>query len=363
MKIHALHGLDSPSASAFGLNANNAATTRVANGPWQTYISNTETSQVHGTLADGWFSANVKAAQYNFGNYRFRYSADLKEVVPNLGPTSNIYLGVRIKVGTGFTGSNVCQLASSVDVSNMILLFSLTDLPAYAINKAYYLEVNLNFATNRIERRVEGKPLASLAMPAWMATAVSATPGGTSVWFGVGAGQTGYSIQFNETHYFYWRDFYCVEWESGELPQFLGPQTCVKVPVDTVVAPGGVASTGTATTVLKAGYVGQPLATPTLTTDDAMSTVSITYDASSIPANAVLNGIAVKGRSAVSVNATGNLGVSLTVGGVETPDVTTPMVAAQTWYERLFSAPKTPSGLPWYQPNLANLTVKLKPKV
>lgn len=314
--------------------------------------------------ADGWTTMLLGANQYNFGNYRFRMAADIKEIAPVVSPTSSLWFGVRVKAGALYTGQTVVTLSSAVDINNLVNLVLTTELPAYAIGKSYYVEFNLNFATNTINRRVDGKPLAPLTMPAWMATAVSAAPAGTSVYVGLGA-STSYSIQQGESHYFYWRDFYCVEWEAGELPQFLGPQVVEKIPVLAAVATGWVASTGDATSVLKTGYSNPstPIGAPTLTTDDGMTPASITYNASVIPQNAVINGVLVKGRSAVSVNATGNLGVSLTVGGVEAPDVTTPMVAAQTWYDRMLYAPKTPSGQPWYQPNLAGLTVKLKPKV
>lgn len=363
MKIHAMYGLDLPNTGASG-SGNSSLVTRLPNGPWQTMLTNSETSLACGTQPDGWMRMLLTAGQYNFGNYRFRMAADIKEMVPVVGPTSNLWFGVRVKPSTGWQGTGLVNLSSAVDISNAVDIVSQTQIPGWVLDKAYYIEFNLNFATNTIKRRVEGKPLPDMAMPAWMATAVSATPGGTSVYVGIGHNSS-YSIQQGQTHYFYWRDFYCVEWEAGELPQFLGPQVVEKIAVDTVTSTGWVASTGTPTSVLKTGYSNPstPIASPTLTTDDAMTPASITYNASVIPQNAVVNGVLLKGRSAVSVNTTGNLGVSLTVGGVETPDVTTPMVAAQTWYDRMFTAPKTPGGLPWYQPNLANLIVKLKPKV
>lgn len=361
MKIHAMYGLDLPSGGASG----GPLATRLPNGPWQTYVTNGETTTSWTMDVAGWVMLSCLAGAYNNGNYRFKISADLKEIVPTLSPTSNLYIGKRLKTGQLYSGSNVFGVSSNNDVNNNVIIFSTSDLPAYAIGKSYYLETNLNFATSTINRRVDGKLLTPIAMPAWMATAVSATPGGTSVFLGIGWNGTSYSIQNGETHKLYWRDFYCIEWEAGEVVQFLGPQVVEKIPANAAVATGWVASVGDATSVLKTGYSNPSTAigAPTLTTDDPMTPASITYDASVIPQNAVINGVVVKGRSAVSVNATANLGVSLTVGGVETADTTTPMVAAQTWYDKMFTAFKTPAGQPWYQPNLAGLTVKLKPKV
>lgn len=364
MKIHAMYGLDLPTTNATG-SGNSALVSRLPNGPWQTMMTNSECSLAVSVFTDNWMRLALSAGTPNFGNYRFRIAADIKEMIPSVTPTSKFYFGVRVKPSTGFSGPNVVSLSSAVDVSNLLSLFATTDLPSYALDKSYYLEFSLDFATNTISRRVDGKPISSMTMPAWMATAVSATPGGTSVYVGLGAGQTNYSISQGQTHLFYWRDFYCVEWEAGELAQFLGPQVVEKLPVDTVTSTNWVASTGTPTSVLKTGYSNPSTAisAPTLTTDDPMTPASITYNASAIPNNSVINGVLVKGRSAVSVNATANLGVSLSVGGVESPDANTAMVAAQTWYDRMIYLTKTPSGNPWYQPNLAGLTVKLKPKV
>jgi hypothetical protein len=363
MKIHAMYGLDLPTTNATG-NGSNVLITRLPNGPWQSMSTNSETNFSIQVWTDGWLRMGIGAGAPNFGNYRFRAVADIKEMIPVVTPTSNLYFGVRVKAGTGYTGSTVVTLSSAVDINNLVNLFQITDLPGYVIDKSYYVEFNLNFANNTIDRRVDGKPLAQMAMPAWMATAVSASPGGTSVYVGIGASFS-YSISQGQTHYFWWRDFYCVEWEAGELAQFLGPQVVEKVPVDTVAATAWTASTGTATSVLKTGYSNPSTAigAPTLTTDDAMTPGSITYNPTNIPVNAVLNGILVKGRSAVSVNATGNLGVSATVGGVESSDANVAMVAAQTFYDRMLFLTKTPGGLPWTQPALAGLTVKAKPKV
>lgn len=362
MKIHAMYGFDVPATGASG-NGNSVGYTRFPNGPWQTMLPNSETSLAVQTWTDGWVRMALTAGAYNFGNYRLRMSADIKEMVPAVGPTSNLWFGVRVKAGTGFTGTGLVNLSSAIDINNLVALAN-NDIPGWAIDKSYYVEFNLNFATNTIKRRVDGKPLADLAMPAWMATAVSATPGGTSVYVGIGH-TFSYSIQQGQTHYFWWRDFYCVEWEAGELAQFLGPQVVEKVTIDAVAATGWVASTGTATSVLKTGYSNPstPIASPTLTTDDAMTPAAVTYTAALIPANAAINGVLLKGRSAVTVNATGNLGVSLTVGGTETADANTAMVAAQTFYDRLTYLTKTPAGLPWTQQALAGLTVKIKPKV
>jgi len=364
MKVHAMYGLDLPTTNASGAGALAPLQTRFPNGPWQTYIVNTEINLAVSIFTDKWVRMDVSAGQYNYGNYRFRMSADIKEMVPSVGPTSNLWFGVRVKPSSTYTGNGLVHLTSVIEITNMFDIVTKADIPGFVFDKPYYVEFNLNFATNTVKRRVDGKPLSDLIMPAWMATAVSASPGGTSVCVGIGHNAQ-YNITQGQTHTFFWRDFFCVEWESGELAQFLGPQIVEKVPVSAVSAPTWTASAGDATSVLKTGYSNPStgIATPTLTTDDAMTPASITYNASAIPQNAVINGVHVKGRSAVTAATTGNLGVSLTVGGVETPDATTPMVAAQTFYDRIFSAPKTPAGNPWYQPNLAGLTVKLKPKV
>ena len=363
MKIHAMYGVDFPNTSASGAGPLAPLRTPIPNGPWEVYHSNTEVSASYNST-DGWFNCSMLFGTYNFGGYRFKVSANLKSVVADLSPTSNLYFGWRFKTVTKYDQTTIAALHSDQDVANVTQLFAKTDLPAYAIAKTYYLELNLNFATQRIERRVNGLPLVSLAMPAWMLTAVGASPGGTSVYLGIGAPNVTTFVQ-GETQAFSFRDVYCVEWEAGELAQYLGPQVVEKVAINAATATGWVASTGTATSVLKTGYSNPstPVGAPTLTSDDAMTPASITYTATAIPQNAIVNGVVVKGRSAVSVNATGNLGVSLTVGGTETADVTTSMVAAQTWYDRLVASTKTPGGLPWTQASLAALTVKAKPKV
>lgn len=363
MKIYGMYGVDVPSGSATGQSSNNGLRTNIPNGPWETSIGSTETA-LSWSAVGGSFIMSLRAFQYNFGNYRFRIHADLRNMNVPLSPTSNIFLGARVAAGAGFTGSQLFGLSYNYDISGNVPLALRTELPAFALNKSYYVEANLDFAANKIYRRVDGKPIATIEMPAWMATAVSTTPGGMSVWVSLGSSDS-YSIQTNETHSFTWSDFYCIEWEAGELPQFLGPQVIRKVPVDTVTAAAWTASTGTPTSVLKTGY-SEPSAAVTavsLTTDDPMTPGSITYNASAIPVNAVINGVTIKGRSAVTAATTGNFGVSATVSAVETADAITPMVAAQTWYDKMLVLTKTPAGLPWTQPSLAGLTVKAKPKV
>jgi len=359
MKIHAVYGWDFPATGASG-----AGSTRLPNGPWQAYTSNAETTTSVSTSASGVVSMSIVARQYNFGNYRFKIQADLKEMVANLSPTSNLYIGLSLTVGAGFTGSNLFGLTSDVDMGNALALLSTGIIPGFVINKAYFFECNLDFAAGVIRRRLDGKALPSVTMPAWMLTAVGATPGSTSVFTAIGAIQVNYSIQNGETHFFSWSDFYCVEWESGEVPQFLGPVKVAKVPIAAVAAPAWTPSTGTPTSVLQTGYRPNiAITAPTVTSDDPMSQAAITFDTSSLPQGIALLGVAVKGRSAVSAAATGKLGVSLTSGGVETPDTDVAMVAAQTFYDRMYSSSKSPAGLAWTLPSLAGLTVKAKPKV
>lgn len=363
MKIHAVYGYDLPSTSVSG-NSNSSITTRFPNGPWQSMMSNSECTMTMSASAAGVVSMSIVAGAYNFGNYRFKINGNIKEMVPVVGPTSNLYFGVSLTAGTGFTGSTLCGLTSDTDLGNVTLLLTTSLIPGFAIGTAYYFEFNLNFATNTINRRLNGKPLPPIAMPAWMATAVSATPGGLSVYVAMGAIQSGYSIQQGQTHGFSWKDFYCVEWEAGELPQFLGAVKVAKVPAAAVSASAWTASTGTPTSVIKSGYLPNiPITAPTLTTDDPMTPGSITYDASALPQNAVIAGVLVRGRSAVTAAATGNLGIALSVAGVDTPDTNVAMVAAQTFYDRMYSSDKTPAGLAWTLPSLAGLTVKVKPKV
>jgi len=363
MKIHAVYGYDLPATGVSG-NGNSSLVTRFPNGPWQAMMPNSETTLSVSAAATGLVTMSLVARQYNFGNYRFKINADLKEMVANLGPTSNLYIGVSLRPSTGYTGNVLFGLTSDFDLGNQTYLLTIGEIPGYVNNTAYYFEFNLNFDTKVINRRLNGKPLAAVAMPAWMTTAVSATPGGLSVFLAMGAVQSGYSIQNGETHFFYWSDFYCVEWEAGEVAQFLGPMKVAKVPVAAVDAATWTPSTGTPTSVLKTGYLPNiAIAAPTVTSDDAMSVASITYDTSSLPQNATVAGVLVRGRSAVSAATTGKLGVSLKVGADETPDTDVAMVAAQTFYDRMYSSSKSPAGLAWTLPSLAGLTVKAKPKV
>mgnify|MGYP001564586621 CR=1 FL=1 len=364
MKIYGMYGWDFPTAGAQGPSGFNTVLTPIPNTPFSGCAQGIDT-QIGWTVdVNGWFVYNTyRNGTVTGGPYRHRMMADWKTVVPNMSATSNIFVGCRFQV-TGLHNAPEVMALSPANDGLTITLFLTTDLPAYAINKAYYLEYQLDFANSKINRWVNGSKLSSITMQAWMLTAVSATPAGNSIWHNVGANGA-YNIGNGERHQFSIRDMYVIEWDVGEVAQPLGAQTVTKLAITNVAAATWTPSTGTATSVLKTGYSNPstPVALPTLTTDDAMTPASITYDASAIPLGAVINGVLVKGRSAVTVNATGNLGVSLTVGGIESPDTTTPMVAAQTWYDRIFAAPKTPAGNPWYQPNLAGLTVKLKPKV
>lgn len=362
MKIHAIYGYDLPATSVSG-NSNSSITTRYPNGPWMSMMSNSETTMTVSASAAGVVSMSTVARQYNFGNYRFKMNADLKEMVPALTPASNLFIGVNLTPGTGYNGSHLFGLTSDTDLGNSTALLFVNEIPGYVVNKSYLFECNLDFPNQVIRRRLNGKPLSTIAMPAWMVTAVSATPGALSVFVAIGH-LGGYSIQNGETHFFQWSDFCCVEWEAGEVAQFLGPVKVAKVPINAVAAPNWTPSTGNPTSVLKTGYLPNvAISAPTVTTDDAMSPGSITYDTSALPQNAVIAGVLVRGRSAVSAATTGKLGIALSVSGVDTTDTDVAMVAAQTFYDRMYSSDKTPAGLAWTLPSLAGLTVKVKPKV
>lgn len=362
MKIHAIYGYDLPTTGATG-SGNSSLYTRFPNGPWQSLMTNSECSMAVTASAAGVVTMSITANQYQFGNYRFKMNANLKEMVPALTPTSNLFIGVNLTAGAGYQGSHLFGLTSDQDLGNATALLFTNEVPGFVLNKAYNFECNLDFPNNIIRRRLDGKPLSNMTMPAWMATAVSATPGALSVFVAIGH-LGSYSIQQSQNHQFLWSDFYCIEWEAGELPQFLGAVKVAKVPVAAVAASAWTPSTGTPTSVLQSGYRPSiPITAPTVTSDDAMTPASITYDVSSLPVNAVITGVLVKGRSAITAAATGNLGISLTTGGVETPDTNVAMVAAQTFYDRLYSSNKNPAGLAWTLPSLAGLTVKAKPKV
>lgn len=361
MKIHALYGFDFPAVTLVGLSATAGQVTRVANGPWQGMVSNTETTLRCQTNA-GWFMATLAAGAYNYGNYRLKVSASIKEMVPVVTPTSSLWFGMRLSFPTGFTGSTLAFLASDSDTTDSLIMLQRSDIAGFALPFVGRLEYNLNFATNTIQRRLNGTPLSSVTMPAWMATAVSATPGTKGLYVGIGSNQS-YSIQNGQSHTILFRDFFCVEWEAGETLQFLGPWIVDKLVVDVATAPTWTPSTGTPTSALKTQYSGGSLTTPTVTSDDAMTPASITYLASAIPNNVKIAGVLIKGRAAITAATTGNLGISATVGSTESADVVTPMIAAQTFYDRLWSSDKSPTGLVWNQPSLAALIIKAKPKV
>ena len=361
MKVHALYGFDFPAVTLVGASTTSGQTTRVANGPWMGTVSNTECT-LRCQTNSGWFTATLTAGAYNYGNYRLKVSASIKEMVAAITPTSSLWFGVQISFATGFTGAVLAFVASDMDITDSLSLLQRSDVTGFALPFVGRLEFNLNFATNTIQRRLNGLPLPSITMPAWMATAVSTTPGTKGLFVGIGA-TTSYSIQQGQSHNFSFRDFFCVEWEAGETQQFLGPWTVDKLVVDAATAPTWTPSTGTPTSVLKTQYNGGSLTTPTVTSDDAMTPASISYLASAIPNNVKIAGVLIKGRAAVSAATTGNLGISATVGSTESADVVTPMVAAQTFYDRLWSSDKSPTGLVWNQPSLAALVIKAKPKV
>jgi hypothetical protein len=365
MKIHALYGLEMPPAGVSGAGTVTALNNLLPNGPFQIYASNTEATTTWALQTDGWMLCSLNVGTVNYGSFRFKANVNVKDMVRDLSASSNIYIGLRMKFGTVFTGTTILGMCSDTDQANLVAVISTANLPAYAANKSYFLEVNLNYTTGMINRRVDGVVAPAIAMPAWMLTAVSATPGALLTMFSFGGIGTNYSASQGQVHTYSWRDFHCVEWESGEVAQFLGSQTVVKVPVAAVAATVWTPSTGDVSSVFKKGYANptSPLATPTATTDAAMTAGSITYDASVIPLNTKILGVLVKGRSAVTGATTGHLGISATVGGTESADVDTTMVAAQTWYDRMLSLTKTPAGLAWTQPAIAGLTIKVKPKV
>lgn len=361
MKIHALYGFDFPTVTLVGASATAGQITRIANGPWQGMVSNTETT-LRCQTNSGWFTGTLTAGTYNYGNYRLKVSASVKEMVAVITPTSSLWFGVQVSFATAYTHSTLAFLASDADTTDSLILLQRSDVTGFALPFVGRLEFNLNFSTNTIQRRLNGSPLSSITMPAWMATAVSATPGTKGVYVAIGANGS-YSIRSGQSHNFSFRDLFCVEWEAGETQQFLGPWTIDKLVVDAAAAPTWTPSAGTPTSVLKTQYGGGSLTTPTVTSDDAMTPASITYLASAIPNNVKIAGVLIKGRAAITAATTGNLGISATVGATESADTVTPMVAAQTFYDRLWSSDKSPTGLVWNQPSLAALIIKAKPKV
>lgn len=362
MKIHLMSGWDFPTTSIGG-SGSSIARGAIPNTMFEIMAVSGDEFITATVTALGWMSVYTTVVAGNWGNNRNRIHGNLKTAIPSIGPTSNLFHGIRYSVASVSPDSQVLSYMSSYDAGDLVV-FSKTDLPGYAVNKEYYLEHQLDFVNGVVNRWVDSKPLASLPIPAALKTAVSATPGASEIWLALGSLYSS-AVPQGSPCYWSWRDMYYIEWEAGEKPQPLGPVVINKLPVSAVGAPAWTPSTGTPTSVLKLGYSNPTngLTVQTVTTDDAMAQGSITYDASSIPLNAKVKGVAVKGRTAVTVNATANMGVSLTAGGAETADANTAMVATQTFYDRMYSSDKNPSGQAWTQPNLAELTVKVKPKV
>lgn len=369
MKIHVMSGWDLPTTSIGGSGAG-AVRGPIPNTMFEIMASNNDEFITATTTALGWLSVYTTVVSTNWGNWRNRIAGSLKAAIPSIGPTSNLFHGIRYSVASVSPDSQVISYMNSYDAGgvNSTVVFSKTDLPGYALNKEYYLEHQLDFANNVINRWVDGKKLSPVPMEAFMKTAVSATPGTQEIWLALGA-LVSSNVSVGNPCYWSWRDMYYIEWEAGETPQPLGPVVINKLPIAAVDANGWAPvnpASGTTLAAMQRGYSNPSsgITTPLVLSAEALTPAVITYDASAIPLNAKIRGVNVKTRGVQWTAAPiGKVGVSLTVGGVETSDVDVIYGVTQSFTDRVFITDKNPSGQAWTQPNLAGLTVKVKPKV
>lgn len=369
MKIHAMSGWDVPTTSIGG-SGSNSARGAIPNTMFEILAVSGDEFITAQTTALGWLMVYTTVTANNWGNNRNRIHGNVKTAIPSIGPTSNLFHGIRYSVASVSPDTQVLSYMNSYDAAGTTALtvFSKTDLPAYALNKEYYLEHQLDFVNGVVNRWVNSKALAPLPMPDFMKTAVSATPAGQELWLALGALLSS-SVPLGTPCYWSWRDMYYIEWEAGEKPQPLGPVAIDKLPIANVAAPAWTTvnpATGTVLDALKKGYSNPSTAINTnyVLNDEPMSQAAITYDASAIPLNAIVRGVNVKTRGVQWTAAPyGKVGVSLTAGGVETADVDITYGITQIFVDKVFGADKNPSGQAWTQPLLAGLTVKVKPKV
>lgn len=366
MKIHLMSGWDFPTTSIGG-SGSTIARGAIPNTMFEIMAVSGDEFITATVTALGWMSVYTTVVATNWGNNRNRIHGNLKTAIPSIGPTSNLFHGIRYSVASVSPDSQVLSYMSSYDGGDLVV-FSKTDLPGYAVNKEYYLEHQLDFVNGVVNRWVDSKPLTSLPIPAALKTAVSATPGASEIWLALGSIYSS-AVPQGTPCYWSWRDMYYIEWEAGEKPQPLGPVVINKLPIANVAAPAWTTvnpPSGTVLDALKKGYSNpsNPIGTGYVLNDEPMSQAAITYDASAIPLNAKIKGVSVKSRGVQwTVTPYGKVGVSLTAGGVETPDVDTTYGGTQVFVEKMFSSDKNPSGQSWTQPLLAELTVKVKPKV
>lgn len=371
MKIHAMSGWDFPTTTIGGSGASSGRGP-IPNTMFEIFATNGDEVISAQVDANGWLRQTTTIVATNWGNWRNRIGGNLKTAIPTIGPTSNLFHGIRHKVIAVSPDTQLVSYMNSFDAggTNALTVFSKSDLPGYALTnpvKEYYLEHQLDFVNSVVNRWVDGKALTPLPMPAFMPTAVSAVPAGQELWLALGA-LVSSNVSQGTPAYHCWRDMYYVEYEAGEKPQPLGSVIIDKLPIAAVDASAWAPTNpaaGTVTSALKTGYSNPSsgVTTPLVISDAAMSPAAITYDATSIPLNAKVKAVCVKERGVVTAATTGNLGVSLTVGGVETADVNIAHNATQAYFDKVYSSDKNPSGQPWTQPNLAGLTVKAKPKV
>lgn len=307
------------------------------------------------SITDGWFKMSRPGI---VGGTDTRCLAAYKKLDEITWTSATVaYGGVRVKANMTMS-QMLCFIdsASYNDGTNMVMLFSKSDLPDGGVDGVeYYLEWGIDMPARKIYRRINGtQRLADITFPSgnWD-NMMLAQRGCICVGYPLGialATTTPCNISF--------RDMYSLEKSSDGLDSlWLGPRRVAPITVEEVIAPW-TASDGTdAKTIFnKPITTAADLTTPVVTTDEDRTEGLVKLTTS---AGGNINAVVLSHNARKPAGTTAGLRTQLELNGSLSASVFTSLdsVMANT---RILMSTVGPDGLPWTASRLRAATLKVQ---
>lgn len=281
----------------------------------------------------------------------------LLTMAPTLTVNDAVIGGFRFKAPNAGNGGifGLCNNSASVAPYQQLQVLKFTDF-TFVANQEYYFEYSIDLAGGLINRWIDGVALSSVAIPAWVNTAI-------------GAGQETYLVYGNPVlvnlannvlHELYFRDIYVLR-RDAEHPNRLGPQTITALPVKTRDTNAAWTSSdgsdplavyNTAITTVAS------ISTPLVTSDAGETADSLTFDPAAV--TGLINGVAFVTSGQRPGGTDGQIRGTLVEDTTEAPFSIQALDTTFKSFIRLGISSKSPKGTPWSKSLLGGVKLKVQ---
>lgn len=344
------------------------------------YIYSNHTGQLQLRLPQVWADADgYLVYRRGYGNYtdsgigpgtnRMALYVPLKEQLANLSASSKFTFGFRYRAkevgySTGFA------ILTSFDLTQRIVLMTAADLPAYADEKVYYVEFEVDLAAALVKRWVDGQVLSSVTLTAALVTALASNGLLSLTNFDPTSYQANnvsgaVSATWANGLWQGFRDFYLIEdTKDDTLNRRLGPQLVkplvpasaeindwTAVPTDKSVV--DVLKTPYTTASLFGDQVDYALSGP------SQAPLNLKFAAPTVGGK--INAVMLRAATYRPSGSSGNLTARVQLGQAKTDDKVVPVTSTANYYQPLGVFEKAPDGSAWSADKVNATVLSLTP--